>query len=343
MKKLSLVLFCILVISVGILFSSCGKADEEAMTTIDELLAEIPDEEIVIDVGVHDISEEVALVKAEAEKIGAEYTISITDKEGNAIEFSEETFTVEYGENYTVVLNITLNKVVRNKTILFRAAENFTVTFDVNGGQETGNVSYEQIVVEGYNAILPSNPTRVNYIFGGWSPDPILDDVAANSTYEAIWRETYLITFIPNGGSALSSIRVSQGDTTPIPISAREGYYFDAWYTDSNLTTPFSIATISEDMSIYAKWILHLGTPSYNGVVIPEQGQPNTYLMEYPASSGELNMELLTVGSPSEYEFTYIPGLLPDMSSGYGEVGITVMNGETNMGAILVIFQAVSE
>lgn len=343
MKKVSLVLFCLLIFSVGILFSSCGKADEKAMLTVDELLAEIPDEEIIVDVGAHDISEEVALVKAEIENIGAEYTIAITDKEGDSVALPEQTFTVEYGQTYTIILTVTLNKVERTKTIILRAAKNLTVTFDVNGGQETGTIPYEQVVVETYDAILPSAPTRVNFIFDGWSPEPVLNDVALDAVYEAQWIETYALTFTPNGGSAVSSIRVYQGDTTPIPISARDGYFFQAWCTDSNLTVPFTTATISQDTTLYAKWIMHLGAPTYDGVAIPEQGEPNTYLMEYPASSGQLNMELLQVGSPQGYTFTYLVGPQPNMSSGTGEVGITVMNGETNMGVILVIFHAISE
>lgn len=342
-KKITMVVFLLLIFSATIFLASCGQADEKAMEPIDELLAEIPEEEILVYVGTHDISEEAELVKSEALKIGAEYSVTIKDKDGNNIPMNDETFTVAEGQTYTVTLYIKLNKVERTKTVTLRAADNFTVTFDVNGGTETGTIPYIQEVVEEEDIALPTPPTRTNYIFDGWDPEPILHDITSDATYTATWIQTYALTFNPNGGSAVSSIRVYPSYTAPIPISEREGYYFDKWYRDSNLTLPFSVSSITADTALYAKWIMHLGTPTYNGVEIPEQGEPNVYIFEYPASTGPLVQELLQAGSPPNHEFTYMVGALPDMSSGYGEVGITVMDGDQNIGAILVILQAVTE
>jgi uncharacterized repeat protein (TIGR02543 family) len=341
MKKITMVVFLLLIFSATIFLVSCGQADEKAMEPIDELLAEIPEEEILVYVGTHDISEEVAFVKAEAEKIGAEYSVTIVDKDGNSVEMSEQSFVVEEGQRYTITLFIKLNKVERTKAVTLRAAGTFTITFDLNGGTGTGEIPYVQQVIEEDDASLPSPPTKEGYIFDGWNPDPILNDITLNATYVATWLETYEITFNTNGGSALSAISVYTGENRTMPAPEKEGYYFAGWYTDENLTSPFSLATVSSDVLLYAAWEEYLGTPTYSGQLIPEEaGSYNTYLFEYPASSGPLNMELLEVGSPAGKEYTYIKGNDPDMSTGYGELGITVKDGDVEIGIITIFFHA---
>lgn len=341
MKKISFVIFVVLVCLTTILMTSCGNADEKAMEPIDELLAEIPEEEILANVGTHDISEEVAFVKAEAEKIGAEYSVTIVDKDGNVVEMNEQTFVVEEGQRYTITLFIKLNKVERTKAVILRAAETFTVTFDLNGGTGAGEIPYVQQIIEEDDATLPTPPTKEGYIFDGWNPEPVLNDITLNATYIATWIETYEITFNSNGGSAVSAISVYTGENRTMPASQRDNYYFAGWYVDENLTTPFSLATVSSDVLLYADWELYLGTPTYNAQLIPEEaGSYNTYLFEYPASSGDLNMSLLVVGSPDEKEYTYIKGNDPDMSTGYGELGITVKEGDEEIGVITIFFHA---
>jgi uncharacterized repeat protein (TIGR02543 family) len=335
------VLYLILILSIICLaLAACDEVEDEALKTLDELLAELPEEEVLVYVGDHDISQEAALIKSEAEKLGATYIVTIKDNENNDIPLNEEVFTVEYGKTYTVTLTVTLGSVTRTKTITLRAARNFTVTFNLNGGTGTGSVSYTQTVIEEEEATLPQPPTKTNYIFAGWSPEPMLQDITADATYTAQWTPTYLISFIPNGGSAVSAIRVYQGEVRNMPASTREGYFFNGWYTDNGtFSTEFSLTSVSADTTVYADWVLYLGTPRYVGIDIPEvSGVPNEYLFEYPSTDGPLSINNFTVAG--DYEYTF--GELPDMSSGEGVLGVTVKEGETTIGTITIRLSAVT-
>jgi len=336
-----LILFVVLT-SICLVFSACQDSNADLMKSLDELLDQLPEEEVLVYVGSHDISEEAAMIEKKAAEFGAEYSVSVKDNENNDVDVSSDVFNVEYGKTYTVTLTVKLGEVVRTKTITLRAARNFTVTFDLNGGVGSGSISYTQTVIEEDDALLPEPPTRTNYIFDGWSPQPLLENVTTDATYAAVWKPTYLITFNSNGGSGVDPVRVYQGEERNLPASLRSGYYFGGWYLDNGtFSDAFSISSVNSDSTVYAEWVLYLGTPTYNGQLIPEdEGAFNTYLFEYPASSGPLNMELFNAGSPDGYEFEYVFGNSPDMSTGYGELGITVLDGETEMGIITIFLHA---
>lgn len=76
------------------------------------------------------------------------------------------------------------------------------------------------------------------------------------------------VTFESNGGSAVSSQTVQEGDKIVEPTKpTREGYIFGGWYKDANLTRAWNFATdtVSGNTTLYAKWI----TPSDDPVVPP--------------------------------------------------------------------------
>lgn len=69
-------------------------------------------------------------------------------------------------------------------------------------------------------------------------------------------KQTYTITFVTNGGSAVASITTdSDGKATKPTDPTKEGYTFGGWYTDANLTkaADFSKA-FTADTTLYAKW-----------------------------------------------------------------------------------------
>lgn len=70
----------------------------------------------------------------------------------------------------------------------------------------------------------------------------------------------YTVTFNSNGGSAVSSITVSSGNTVTKPNDpSKYGYTFDGWYMDSALTQVFRFGSngdkVTENITLYAKWI----------------------------------------------------------------------------------------
>jgi uncharacterized repeat protein (TIGR02543 family) len=94
--------------------------------------------------------------------------------------------------------------------------------------------------------------------------------VAASGTEVEIKynRNTYTVTFDSNGGSDVSSQSLRYGATATEPADPTKTattttkYTFDAWYSDSGLTTPFSFDTaIKKDITLYAKWTETAVTP----------------------------------------------------------------------------------
>jgi len=72
--------------------------------------------------------------------------------------------------------------------------------------------------------------------------------------------EVYTLSYVTNNGTSIEPISVTYpySITEPTGLS-KDGYYLEAWYTDSGFTTPFDFSsdTISSDTTLYAHWLLN--------------------------------------------------------------------------------------
>ena len=77
--------------------------------------------------------------------------------------------------------------------------------------------------------------------------------VTVNQTYQ----RSYTVTFDSNGGSSVTEQAIYEGNCAYEPETpVREGYVFDGWYTDSELTQPYDFSTpVTADLTLYAKWV----------------------------------------------------------------------------------------
>ena len=68
--------------------------------------------------------------------------------------------------------------------------------------------------------------------------------------------DTYAVNFDSNGGSSVASQNVESGQKAKRPEDPeREGYTFDGWYTDADLTEEYDFdAAVSASLTLYAKW-----------------------------------------------------------------------------------------
>ena len=70
--------------------------------------------------------------------------------------------------------------------------------------------------------------------------------------------QTYTVTLNANypGSEDLGTVSVSSGKTLQAETPVREGYVFDGWYTDENLTEAWDTGTdkVKSDMTLYAAW-----------------------------------------------------------------------------------------
>ena len=70
--------------------------------------------------------------------------------------------------------------------------------------------------------------------------------------------QTYTVTLNANypGSEDLGTVSVSSGKTLQAETPVREGYVFDGWYTDENLTEAWDTGAdkVKSDMTLYAAW-----------------------------------------------------------------------------------------
>ena len=127
--------------------------------------------------------------------------------------------------------------------------QNFTVTFDANGGQHVGGGDLVQVVNEVSQIIQPIFE-KDGYIFTGWDSD--LTTITKDTTLKAIWeRRKFVVNFIVNGGiktpnSAEDTQAVASANDLVAPTYTRDGYYL-VWDTD--------IQSINESCTVKGSWI----------------------------------------------------------------------------------------
>jgi uncharacterized repeat protein (TIGR02543 family) len=142
----------------------------------------------------------------------------------------------------------------------------FTVLFDSRGGSVASpqtvqpdsfisppNVSKEGHTLEGWYTSLNGGVTLENK----WNF--LTDSVNIDFTLYASWTiNQYTITFITNGGDVIQNQTNNYNETVDIPNATREGYSFEGWFTDNNLTQSYiaSATMPAQSITLYAKWNL---------------------------------------------------------------------------------------
>lgn len=134
------------------------------------------------------------------------------------------------------------------------------VTFNSNGGTKYANLTYKG------NSILLPTPTKLDYTFKGWYTSSSFSGSALGQTYDptasitlyAKWEAVAypVVTFVSNGGTEYNNT-TSNSAGIKLPTPTREGYTFDGWYTNSNLSSGKITTAVYKPTSsctIYAKW-----------------------------------------------------------------------------------------
>lgn len=141
--------------------------------------------------------------------------------------------------------------------------EEFTVSFDSNGGSEVASITVEYD--QTFDA--PVDPTKLGHTFAGWylndKPYDFSFTVRENITLIAMWTvNEYKLTLNANGGyldeanNQTKTYLVKYNEDIPsVPTPERDGYNFEGWYTDSNFANAFNITKMpANDINLYAKW-----------------------------------------------------------------------------------------
>ena len=188
----------------------------------------------------------------------------IPTKEGYAFEgwYTDSNLTNKYDFNSEILSNITLYaKWTEAK---------YTIKFNSDGGTPVDEITakYESAIAE------PESPTKEGYVFSGWYEDKGLTKPYAFSTMpsrdlvlHAKWmKEEYIVNFDSNGGTQVEPIKSYYQDNIEEPeIPTKEGYAFEGWYTDSNLTNKYDFnSKILSNITLYGKWAKDKYTISFN-------------------------------------------------------------------------------
>ncbi|MDD4110610.1 MAG: InlB B-repeat-containing protein, partial [Clostridia bacterium] len=185
-------------------------------------------------------------------------------------------------------------------SITLTVPETYTVTYDknneVNGEVPTDSNEYladATVTVLGQATLEDPD----GYTFGGWNTQADglgthYDEsdtfaITGDITLYAEWVEivTYSVTYeegsVYTGDPAVDLTEVTELPD-PLPVLTEEGYAFDGWFTDIELTTSaVAGATITANTTLYAKWTVVEYTIDYyvDGGTTPAEN-PATYTIE---------------------------------------------------------------
>ncbi len=176
-------------------------------------------------------------------------------------------------EDYTLVLG------EDKRSVYLKAKEIvYAVTFETNGGTINGETIANYTF--GTTTALPTDVVKDGYTFAGWYDNAnltgtavaeIAADVQGDKTYYAKWTANrYAVHLVTNGGTINSGAITAYtfGAATALPTDVvRDGYTFEGWYDNANLTgaaVTAIAADVQGDKTYYAKWEQNsapVGTP----------------------------------------------------------------------------------
>ena len=165
----------------------------------------------------------------------------------------------------------------------------YTITYNLNDGTNYADAPTSYTVET--PTITLGTPTRSGYIFDGWYDNAefngdAVTEIASGSTgnreYWAKWTAaSYTITYNLNSGTGCSNTTYTSENTVTLCTPTRDGYIFDGWYDNAELTGN-TITTISSgstgNREYWAKWTALPYTITFNtnegvfpvDVVVPE-------------------------------------------------------------------------
>ncbi|MBR6400439.1 MAG: InlB B-repeat-containing protein [Firmicutes bacterium] len=184
------------------------------------------------------------------------------------------------------------------------------VSFDKNGGEgEMADVAVS--LDKAYKLPECTFTAPENKEFYKWQIDEVQYDksesveLTDDTVVTALWRGIQKnVSFDANGhGTAPEAQTVPMGELAAAPTAPEEtGWEFGGWYSDKNCTTvwDFEKDTVTDDLTLYAKWTLIKYTISY-----------------------ELNGGTNADGNPTEYDITKAIGIAEAVKTGFEFLGWT--------------------
>lgn len=166
-----------------------------------------------------------------------------------------------------------------SKDLAIKVLGSYTVRFACDGGKTKDGETLSTIkVCNGDILEAPEQIYKEGYVFKGWYTDEICSEenkfkfgrqtITADTILYAKWDPFYpTISFSSNiAGGELESVKVNYNEVFARPGEPTlEGYTFDGFYANEELTTPFDFSkAITEDTTIYLKWTINSYTVTFD-------------------------------------------------------------------------------
>nr|WIF89110.1 InlB B-repeat-containing protein [Acholeplasma laidlawii] len=212
------------------------------------------------------------------------------------------TFDGWYLDNETFLQPFTSTTIISSDITLYAKwnINQYTITFDSNGGSLVESLTQDYATT----VIQPNDPTRQGYTFGGWYGDSSLTTAyifttmpAQNITLYAKWNpKIIIVNYVLNNGT--DDLVTYQYADTELLIPTYEGYVFDGWYLDSDLTTEYTNTNYPTfNTSLYAKWNIITYSIDYNlDGGDKHVSNPSSYTVE---------TNTITLGEPNKEGYTF--------------------------------------
>ncbi len=172
----------------------------------------------------------------------------------------------------TMQFDIATTVITSDLTLYASWEKKHTVSLYSNNGTAMSSISVTEAT---YMSPL-ADPVRTGHTFRGWYTDdetftqafnlastPITGDISLYAKWDI---NSYTVTFVTYGGTAIDSQKVNYNELVVGPVTtAKEGHSFVGWYTDAGLNTPFDIANteITGDIALHAKWDINPYTVTF--------------------------------------------------------------------------------
>ncbi len=179
---------------------------------------------------------------------------------------------------YTRTATVTNNQFTmpdHDVAFLGRFVKQYSVSYDLAGGTGAEGVDYStQVVNAGSEITVKDAPSMAGYGFIGWkdagtnynSGDAVTVD--KNMTFVAQWSyngggggggggvKKYTLTYETNGGNNIPKESHNSGKTVKlIKVPVKDGYAFEGWYLDAELTQSVKEVKMTKDITVYASWV----------------------------------------------------------------------------------------
>ena len=173
------------------------------------------------------------------------------------------------GSFANVILNADINVIITENTVIDKLTVNSTAQLTNNGTVTAAIVNADGVVISGNKPetlVIGSDVTVVPVDENG---SPLNEADTSSGGSEGIYSPTYhILSFNSNGGETIADRAVTSGAVLgSLPTPYKMDAVFLGWYKDSGLSIPVSSTdTISEDLTLYAKYAASAGFPEVQSI-----------------------------------------------------------------------------